>query len=74
MESKIKELLDAKVRPMIALHRGEIEFVSYQDKVVTVRLSGTCKGCPLSELTLKGGVEVILRDEIPEIKEVIAIS
>ena len=74
MESKIKELLDTRVRPMIALHRGEIEFISYENNVVTVRLSGTCKGCPLSELTLKGGVEILLRDEIPEIKEVVAIS
>lgn len=74
MESEIKRILDEQVRPLVALHRGNIEFVSYKDGVVSLRLSGTCKGCPLSELTLKEGVETILKENLNGIERVQAVE
>ncbi|MBI4121400.1 MAG: NifU family protein [Candidatus Ryanbacteria bacterium] len=72
-ESQIKEILEREVKPLVALHRGSIEFVSFQNGVVNVRLEGTCKGCPLSQLTLKAGVESLLKDKIPSIDSVEAV-
>ncbi|MDA1334568.1 MAG: NifU family protein [bacterium] len=74
IESKIKELIETHVKPMVALHRGSIEFVSFDDGIVNVRLVGTCKGCPLSQLTLKAGVETVLRDNLEGIREVRAVE
>jgi NFU1 iron-sulfur cluster scaffold homolog, mitochondrial len=74
MESKIKKILEERVAPMVALHRGKIDFVSFENGTVNVRLEGTCKGCPLSQLTLKAGVEALLKDEIPEVQCVNAVE
>ncbi len=70
---EIEKILD-KVRPMLALHKGDIEFVKFEDGVVYVKLLGTCHGCALSQLTLKAGIEEILKDSIHGIKEVIAVN
>lgn len=69
IEQEIESLLES-VRPMLALHRGGVEFVSYDDatKTVHVRLIGTCKGCALADLTLKEGIEEMMRQRIPEIR------
>lgn len=74
MESKIEKILDEQVRPMLAFHRGSVDFVSYEEGVVKVRLQGTCKGCPLSALTLKAGIESVLKEAVPDIKEVEAVE
>ena len=60
---------------MLALHRGGVRFVSFDEgsKTLSLELTGTCHGCPLSELTLKGGIEEILKQEIPEIEKVDAV-
>ncbi len=72
MEEKI-ELALGEIRPLLARHLGNIEFVRYEDSVVYVRFLGTCHGCPLSQLTLKAGVEELMRAKIPEIKAVEAV-
>lgn len=74
IEEKIKETL-AEVRPLLALHRGDVDFVSFARKtgIVTVRLKGTCHGCPLSQLTLKGGIESLLKEKVAEVTSVEAI-
>lgn len=72
MNEKIETVLN-EVRPMLALHRGNIEFVKYEKGTVYVKLLGTCHGCPLSELTLKAGVEDLLKSKIPEVKAVEAV-
>lgn len=71
MKERIEQVLE-RIRPMLALHRGGVDFVSFDDAshTVSLKLTGTCHGCPLSELTLKGGIEEILRQEIPEIEKV----
>lgn len=62
------------IRPMLARHAGDIELVGVTDGVVSVRLLGTCRGCPLSELTLKAGVEEMLKDRVPGVKRVEAVA
>lgn len=73
MSEEIEKILE-QIRPMLALHAGNIEFVSYDAGVVKVRLLGTCHGCPLSQLTLKAGVEELLREKIPSVERVEAIA
>ncbi len=69
--NQIEEVL-GEIRPMIALHRGTVELVNFDARtgVVSVRMDGTCKGCPLSELTLKAGIESILRERIKHVQSV----
>ena len=69
MKEKIQAALD-KVRPMLQADGGDVEFVDFQDGIVTVRLQGACGGCPMSQMTLKMGIEKILKQNVPEIKSV----
>ncbi|CAM2872619.1 NifU family protein [Erysipelothrix tonsillarum] len=72
LEERIIQSLD-KIRPYIQRDGGDMEFVSVDDEgVVTVKLLGACIGCGLIDYTLKGGVEALLMDEIPEVTGVIA--
>jgi len=61
----------AKVRPTLRADGGDIELVDVKDGVVQVNLTGACKGCPMSEMTLKHGVEKALKEALPEIKAVL---
>lgn len=72
MEEKIKSVLD-RVRPALQADGGDVEYIDYNDGVVTVRLKGACSGCPMAAITLKQGIEARLREEIPEIKSVEAL-
>lgn len=65
-------LLDEYVRPAVEKDGGAIEFSNYNEGIVTVVLKGACSGCPSSTQTLKGGIEQILSQHIPEVKEVVA--
>ena len=67
---KIIEILDSKIRPAVAKDGGDIKFKSFEDGVVTVVLKGSCSGCPSSILTLKQGVENLLRHYVPEVNQV----
>jgi Fe-S cluster biogenesis protein NfuA len=69
MREKIEKALD-KVRPSLMADGGNVELVDVEDGVVKVRLTGACGGCPMSQMTLKMGIERVLKQEIPEIKEV----
>ncbi len=62
-----------KIRPMLQRDGGDIELVEVTDGVVKVRLTGACKGCPMSQMTLKQGVERMLLKEVPGLKEVQAV-
>jgi Fe-S cluster biogenesis protein NfuA len=71
-KTKVNELLD-KIRPSIQSDGGDVELIDIrEDNVVVVRLKGACDSCPMATLTLKAGIERILKEQIPEIKEVIA--
>lgn len=70
---KIKEFLDTRVRPAVESDGGDIIFSGFENGIVKLRLQGACSSCPSSTITLKHGIEQMLRREIPEVKEVIAI-
>lgn len=73
IKDKVEEALD-KVRPMLAADGGNVELVDVSaDGVVKLKLTGSCGCCPMSQMTLKMGVEKIIKKDVPEIKEVIAI-
>ncbi len=71
MREKVEAALD-KIRPALEADGGNIELIDVTDGVVKVKLTGACAGCPMSTMTLKNGIERILKQQIPEIKEVIA--
>ena len=72
--AQIKELLDTRVRPAVAMDGGDIVFQGYVDGVVTLHMQGACAGCPSSTATLKMGIENMLRHYIPEVREVRAAN
>ncbi len=72
MQEKVEEVLN-KVRPVLERDGGNVELVGVDDGTVKVKLVGACAGCPLSKLTLKNGIERILKQEIPEVKEVVSV-
>jgi len=74
LEEKICELLDTRVKPVVASHGGEISFHSFKDGVVFLELKGSCSGCPSSTATLKMGIENMLKHYIPDVKEVVELS
>jgi len=71
MRDKVEEVLD-KIRPSLMRDGGNVELIDVSDGVVKLKLTGACAGCPMSTITLKMGIERILKQEIPEIKEVVA--
>ncbi len=68
--AQIKELIETRVRPAVALDGGDITFDSFEDGVVYLHLKGACSGCPSSTATLKAGIENMLRHYVPEVVEV----
>ena len=73
IEKEIIKILDSKIRPAVARDGGDIKFKEFKDGVVTVKLQGSCSGCPSSTATLKQGVQNLLCHYVPDVKEVIAI-
>jgi Fe-S cluster biogenesis protein NfuA len=69
---KIKDLLDTHVKPAVEMDGGAIHFKSFDHGVVTLSLKGSCSGCPSSTVTLKAGIEGLLKRMVPEVSEVIA--
>ena len=73
-EEKVREVIES-VRPALQGHGGDIELVGTDDdNTVKVRLQGACQGCPGAAMTMRMGVERILRERVPEVKEVIAVD
>lgn len=74
VEGKIKEALD-KIRPALQMDGGDVEFVKYDEAngVVQVSLVGMCAHCPMSQITLKQGIETEVKKMVPQVKEVIAV-
>ena len=74
LDDAIIDLLDQYVRPAVANDGGAIDFLGFEDGKVTVMLKGSCAGCPSSTATLKGGIENLLKQHLPEVKEVVAFN
>ena len=73
-DDPIRALLDEYVRPAVENDGGAIDFLGFDDGIVTVVLKGSCSGCPSSTATLKGGIENLLKQHLPEVQEVVAIN
>ena len=71
-EAKIKGVLEEYIKPAVEMDGGAIKLASYKEGVVTVSLQGSCSGCPSSTITLKNGIENLLKRMVPEVKEVVA--
>ena len=71
MREKVEATLN-HIRPALQADGGDVELLSVKDGVVTVRLTGACDSCPMSTITLRNGVERLLKQEIPAVKEVVA--
>jgi Fe-S cluster biogenesis protein NfuA len=72
MKERVEAALE-KIRPALQSDGGNVELVDVKDGVVSVRLTGHCGGCPMSTMTLKMGIERVVRSEVPEIKELVAV-
>ena len=72
MKEKVEKSLE-KIRPSLQADGGDVELVEVKDGIVKVRLTGACGGCPMSQMTLKMGIERVLKKDIPEIKEVVSV-
>lgn len=69
MKEKVQAAID-KIRPMLQADGGDVELIDVKDGIVQVRLQGACSGCPMSQMTLKNGIERMIKQEVPEIKSV----
>jgi Fe-S cluster biogenesis protein NfuA len=73
-EEQVSEVIET-VRPALQGHGGDVELIGVdEDKTVRVRLQGACKGCPGAMMTMKMGIERILRERVPEVKQVVAVG
>ena len=68
-EQKIIEIIE-KIKPFLIMDGGNIEYVKYEDNIVYVKLTGACSNCDMIDYTLKEGVEALIKQEVPEVKEV----
>ena len=73
MKELVQTAID-KIRPMLQRDGGDVELVSVEEGVVKVRLQGACKGCPMSQMTLKNGIEKFIKQEVPEIDRVESVD
>ena len=71
MKEKVERAL-VRIRPVLQADGGGVELVDVNDGVVKVKLTGACGGCPMATMTLRNGIERALKEEVPEVKEVVA--
>ena len=72
LKERIETAISEKIKPFLQADGGDIELLDFQDGVISVRLKGACHGCPHAAITIKAGVERLLKEEFPEVKEVVA--
>jgi Fe-S cluster biogenesis protein NfuA len=72
IKKRVQDALDL-IRPQIQMDGGDVELVAVEGTTVKVRLTGHCAGCPMSAMTLKNGVEVLVKERVPEIQKVEAV-
>ena len=73
MKDQVQEVLNV-IRPSLQADGGDVELVDVKDGIVSVKLKGACAGCPMSTMTLKRGIERVLKAEVPEVKQVVAVA
>ncbi len=72
-KTKVEKIIEEHIRPILNADGGDIKLIDINDDIVKVQLTGTCESCPMSQMTLRQGVERMLKEYIPEIKSVIGI-
>lgn len=72
IENKIREIID-NLRPYLINDGGDVEFIKYEDNIVYIKMQGACANCQMLDITLKDGIENVIKDEIPEVKAVVNI-
>lgn len=72
MKEDVQKSLD-RIRPALQADGGDVELVDVEDGMVSVRLTGACGGCPMSQMTLKNGIERVLREDVPSLKGVVSV-
>jgi Fe-S cluster biogenesis protein NfuA len=72
MREKVEMVLN-EIRPALLADGGDVELVDVSDGVVTLRLTGACNGCPMAVVTLRHGIESVLKEQVPEVEEVVAV-
>jgi Fe-S cluster biogenesis protein NfuA len=72
-EDEVKKVIE-KVRPMLQMDGGDVEYVGMEKDVVKVRLRGACHGCPMSQMTLQHGIEAAIKKQVPSVKKVISVE
>ncbi len=72
MREKVETAL-AQIRPALQADGGDVELVDVSEGVVKVKLTGACGGCPMATMTLRNGIEQVIKKQVPEIKEVVAV-
>lgn len=73
VEKKIIDIID-NLRPYLISDGGNIEFIKYEDNIVYIRMHGACANCEMIDVTLKDGIEATIRDEVPEVKDIIVVE
>ncbi|MCX8176036.1 MAG: NifU family protein [Candidatus Bathyarchaeota archaeon] len=71
---KLKKFIDNEIKPTLEMEGGFIELVDVKEGIVLVRLGGACAGCPMSQFTLKNFVETLIKENFPDIKEVVTLA
>ena len=71
LKTKVQDLIENMINPAVAGHGGWVELIDVQDKRVYLQMGGGCQGCGAADITLKSGIERLIREEIPEIEEVL---
>jgi Fe-S cluster biogenesis protein NfuA len=71
IREKVQQLIDTAINPAISGHGGFVDLVDVKEKVVYLSMGGGCQGCGMADVTLRHGIEALLRDEVPEIAEVV---
>jgi Fe/S biogenesis protein NfuA len=71
LKARVQELIDSTINPAVAGHGGFVELIDIQDSRVYLQLGGGCQGCGMSDVTLKAGIERLIKEEIPEVAEVV---
>ena len=74
MMERVQTAIDDMINPALAMHGGLVELVGVDDGVVSMRMSGGCQGCGAAQLTMAQGIEMLLRDEIPEVRKVVDVT
>jgi Fe/S biogenesis protein NfuA len=71
IRDKVQQLIESAINPAISGHGGFVDLVDVKDQVVYLSMGGGCQGCGMADVTLRHGIEALLRDEIPEIAEIV---